>query len=345
MESQQFPYEPQRLFGTSRFGSTTAEIDDEVSRWLETHHPIEIFDKKVRYPPTSYYTSKTEKYGTMREVLNNLPLNDFSYSKVMQKYANLLAANQPVSVEPIEFFINCLQRIQDYEIRSAQSADQIISTLFMSGCEEPGLNQVMSEYIKFLQTQIIEFMLRYHDVSRDHAKIILQSRFIHLIIPFLKELTYLNRNQLGNDFIKSKLSSHRMDDDSHTLVNFIYFDKNYNKIRELLMKKYREPGEAARAGIEDILSLVDRDVQARAAERELARAAERELTRTLGQDVSHESSRPSFLSAEEDKKQFERQTRKSFATGGKRTKKRKQKRSTNKKRRLHKKHGRMSKRR
>ena len=111
------------------------------------------------------------------------------------------------------------------------------------------------------------------------------------------------------------------------------------------MKKYREPGEAARAGIEDILSLVDRDVQARAAERELARAAERELTRTLGQDVSHESSRPSFLSAEEDKKQFERQTRKSFATGGKRTKKRKQKRSTNKKRRLHKKHGRMSKRR
>ena len=45
MQAQDFRYDPLELFGTTRMGSTTADIDIEVSRWLETHHPIEIFDK------------------------------------------------------------------------------------------------------------------------------------------------------------------------------------------------------------------------------------------------------------------------------------------------------------
>ena len=104
MQAQQFPFNPLKLFGESRYGATTAEIDNEVSRWLETHHPIEIFDKRIPYP-SNFYTSGDKKDGTLREVLNSLP-NTFSYSDITQKYADLLATNQPVSVEPITFFIN-----------------------------------------------------------------------------------------------------------------------------------------------------------------------------------------------------------------------------------------------
>ena len=114
MQAQQFPFNPLKLFGESRFGATTAEIDDEVSRWLETHHPIEIFDKIMPYPSNFYLSSDVpKKYGTLREVLNSLP-NMFSYSDITQKYADLLATNQPVSVEPITFFIKCLREVSKF---------------------------------------------------------------------------------------------------------------------------------------------------------------------------------------------------------------------------------------
>ena len=349
MQAQQFPFDPLKLFGTSRFGATTAEIDDEVSRWLETHHPIEIFDKRMPYPSNFYLSSDVpKKYGTLREVLNSLP-NTFSYSDITQKYADLLATNQPVSVEPITFFIECLeekrilengQNVSKDEIRSARDAGEMIQIL--ANCKQPGINQVMSDYIDFLQTQFIEFMMKYISYSRYERKIVLQYNFEHLIIPFLQELTILNRNPKGHDFIRSKLTIVHLGrvTDFPVLVNFIWgegskggpYEKNYNQTRKLLMDKHREPAEAARAGIEDILTRVDRDVAARAA----ARAHD------LGPDAS--LFRPDEIDRAEEKKQFAEQFARR-SRGGKRTKKRKQKRSTNKKRRIHKKRGRMSKRR
>jgi hypothetical protein len=47
--AQQYPYDPLKLFGTSRFGETMDDIDIQISRWLETHTPIEIFDKRMPY--------------------------------------------------------------------------------------------------------------------------------------------------------------------------------------------------------------------------------------------------------------------------------------------------------
>ena len=114
---------------------------------------------------------------------------------------------------------------------------------------------------------------------------------------------------------------------NHVINWLVYDDNEYKKIRQILIDRYKAPAEAARAGIEDILTRVDRDVAARAHD--------------LGHDVSDELSRPTLNDpGSEDRKQFARRSR-----GGKRTKKRKQKRSTNKKRRIHKKRGRMSKRR
>ena len=349
MDAHQFSFKPLELFGTTRMGSTTADIDIEVSRWLETHHPIEIFDKRMPYPSNFYL--RTEKFGTLREVLNSLH-SEFSYSKVMQRYADLLAENQPASVEPITFFIECLeekrilhegQNVAEDEIRSAQDAGEMIEIL--SNCKQPGINSVMSDYIDYLQAKFIEFMMRYTSYPRYEAKIILQCNFKYLIIPFLQELTILNRNPKGHDFIRSKLTIVRLGRDRMTdfpvLVNFIWGEgpkggpneRIYNQTRKLLMDKYREPAEAARAGIEDILTRVDRDVA--------ARAADRAHTLALGNDVSDALSQPRLNDpGSEDRQQFARRSR-----GGKRTKKRKQKRSTNKKRRVHKKRGRMSKRR
>jgi hypothetical protein len=347
MDAHQFSFKPLELFGTTRMGSTTADIDIEVSRWLETHHPIEIFDKRMPYPSNFYLSSDVpKKYGTLREVLNSLP-NMFSYSNVMQRYADLLAENQPVSVEPITFFIKCLEekKILEYggldaagdQIRNARDAGEMIEIL--SNCKQPGINQVMSDYIDYLQTKFIKFMMNYTDYSRFSSKFVLQCNFRYLVIPFLEELTILNRNPKGHDFIRSKLTIVRLGRDRMTdfpvLVNFIWGEgskggpneKIYNQTRKLLMDKHREPAEAARAGIEDILTRVDRDVAARAHD--------------LGHDVSDELSQPRLNDpGSEDRKQFARRSR-----GGKRTKKRKQKRSTNKKRRIHKKRGRMSKRR
>jgi hypothetical protein len=285
MQAQDFRYDPLELFGTTRMGSTTAEIDYEVSRWLETHHPIEIFDKRMPYPSNFYLSSYVpKKYGTLREVLNSLH-SEFSYSKVTQKYADLLATNQPVSVEPITFFIKCLkekrilengQDVAGDQIRSARDADEMIQIL--ANCKQPGINPVMSDYIDYLQTQFIEFMMRYTSYSRYEAKFKLQYNFRYLVIPFLEELTILIRNPKGHDFIKSKLTRSidgRMAD--HVINWLVYDDNEYKKIRQILIDRYKAPAEAAR--------------------------------------------------------------------GGKRTKKRKQKRSTNKKRRIHKKRGRMSKRR
>jgi hypothetical protein len=333
MQAQQFPFNPLKLFGESRYGATTAEIDNEVSRWLETHHPIEIFDKRIPYP-SNFYTSGDKKHGTLREVLNSLP-NTFSYSDITQKYADLLATNQPVSVEPITFFINCLkekrilengQNVGGDQIRSAETAGEMIEIL--SNCKQPGINPVMSDYIDYLQTKFIEFMMRYTSYTRYEAKLKLQYNFTYLVIPFLQELTNLNRNPKGHDFITSKLTRSidgRMVD--HVINWLVYDDNEYKKIRQILIDRYKAPAEAARAGIEDILTRVDRDVAARAHD--------------LGHDVSDELSRPTLNDpGSEDRKQFARRSR-----GGKRTKKRKQKRSTNKKRRIHKKRGRMSKRR
>jgi hypothetical protein len=334
MQAQQFPFNPLKLFGESRFGATTAEIDDEVSRWLETHHPIEIFDKIMPYPSNFYLSSDVpKKYGTLREVLNSLP-NMFSYSDITQKYADLLATNQPVSVEPITFFIKCLKekKILEYggqdvagdQIRNARDAGEMIEIL--SNCKQPGINQVMSDYIDYLQTKFIEFMMNFTDYSRYAAKFKLQYNFRYLVIPFLEELTNLNRNPKGHDFIKSKLTRSidgRMVD--HVINWLVYDDNDYKKIRQILIDRYKAPAQAAQAGIEDILTRVDRDVNARAAVRA-----------QIHDDPGSE-----------DRQQFARRSRinPDDLGGGKRTKKRKQKRSTNKKRRIHKKRGRMSKRR
>ena len=337
MQAQDFRHDPLKLFGN---GGTTAEIDDEVSRWLETHHPIEIFDKRMPYPSNFYLSSDVpKKYGTLREVLNSLH-SEFSYSKVMQRYADLLATNQPASVEPITFFIECLeekrilengQNVAQDEIRSARDAGEMIQIL--ANCKQPGINQVMSDYIDFLQTQFIEFMMKYTSYSRYERKIVLQYNFRYLIIPFLQELTILNRNPKGHDFIKSKLTRSidgRMVD--HVINWLVYDDNDYKNIRQTLIDRYKAPAEAAQAGIDEILARVDRDVAARAA----ARAHD------LGPDAS--LFRPKVIDTAEEKKQFAEQFARR-SRGGKRTKKRKQKRSTNKKRRIHKKRGRMSKRR
>ena len=353
MQAQDFRYDPLKLFGESRYGGTTADIDIEVSRWLETHHPIEIFDKIMPYPSNFYLSSDVpKKYGTLREVLNSLH-SEFSYSKVMQRYADLLATNQPASVEPITFFIECLeekrilengQNVSKDEIRSARDAGEMIQIL--ANCKQPGINQVMSDYIDFLQTQFIEFMMKYTSYSRYERKIVLQYNFRYLIIPFLQELTILNRNPKGHDFIKSKLTIVRLGRDRMidfpVLVNFIWGEgpkggpkeQNYNQTRQILIDRYKAPAEAAQAGIEDILTRVDRDVN--------ARAAVRAQIHDLGPDAS--LFRPEEIDRAEEKKQFAEQFARR-SRGGKRTKKRKQKRSTNKKRRIHKKRGRMSKRR
>jgi hypothetical protein len=336
MDAHQFSFKPLELFGTTRMGSTTADIDIEVSRWLETHHPIEIFDKRMPYPSNFYLSSDVpKKYGTLREVLNSLP-NMFSYSDITQKYADLLATNQPVSVEPITFFIKCLEekKILEYggqdvagdQIRNARDAGEMIEIL--SNCKQPGINSVMSDYIDYLQTKFIKYMMNFTGYSRFSSKFVLQCNFRYLVIPFLEELTILNRNPKGHDFIKSKLTMSidgRMVD--HVINWLVYDDNDYKKIRQILIDRYKAPAEAARAGIEAILTRVDRDVAARAHD--------------LGHDVSDELSQPKLNDpGSEDRKQFARRSR-----GGKRTKKRKQKRSTNKKRRIHKKCGRMSKRR
>ena len=357
MQAQQFPFDPLTLFGES--GATTAEIDDEVSRWLETHHPIEIFDKQMPYPSNFYLSSDVpKKYGTLREVLNSLR-SEFSYSNVMQRYADLLAENQPVSVEPITFFINCLkekrilengQDVAGDQIRSARDAGEMIGIL--SNCKQPGINQVMSDYIDYLQTKFIEFMMNFTSYVRYERKIVLQYNFEHLIIPFLQELTNLNRNPKGHDFIRSKLTIVRLGRDRMTdfpvLVDFIWGEGRkggpnetiYNQTRKLLIDNYKAPAQAAQAGIEEILTRVDRDVAARAAVRA-------QTTHDLGHDVSDVLSRPGLKEGNEDRQQFARRSRinPDDIGGGKRTKKRKQKRSTNKKCRIHKKRGRMSKRR
>ena len=346
MQAQDFRHDPLKLFGN---GGTTAEIDDEVSRWLETHHPIEIFDKIMPYPSNFYLSSDVpKKYGTLREVLNSLP-NMFSYSDITQKYADLLATNQPVSVEPITFFIKCLEekKILEYggqdvagdQIRNARDAGEMIEIL--SNCKQPGINSVMSDYIDYLQTKFIKFVMHFTDYSRYEAKFKLQYNFRYLVIPFLEELTILNRNPKGHDFIKSKLTRSidgRMVD--HVINWLVYDDNDYKNIRQTLIDRYKAPAEAAQAGIDEILARVDRDANARAVKR-------------AGPDAS--LFRPKEIDTAEEKKQFAEQfTRREKKTldnirnntgGGKRTKKRKQKRSTNKKRRIHKKRGRMSKRR
>jgi hypothetical protein len=223
------------------------------------------------------------------------------------------------------------------QIRSAQNAGEMIEIL--SNCKQPGINQVMSDYIDYLQTKFIEFMMESTGYPRYEAKIILQCNFRNLVIPFLEELTNLNRNPKGHDFIKSKLTRSidgRMID--HVINWLVYDDDEYKKRRQILIDNYKAPAQAAQAGIEDILTRVDRDVN--------ARAAVRAQTLALGNDVSHALSRPRLNApGSEDKQQFARRSRINGIGGGKRTKKRKQKRSTNKKRRIHKKRGRMSKRR
>jgi hypothetical protein len=337
------------------------ETDIEISRWLETHHPIEIFDKRMPYPSNFYLGNGIKKYGTLREVINSLGGREFSYSKVMQKYVNLLATNQPVSVEPIRFFIKCLKEkrivhktskgeehsVSRDETLDAANADDMIQIL--SNCKEPGINQVMSDYIDFIQTQFIELMMLWKDNyhAKYERKTVLEFDFKYLIIPFLQVLTNLNRNPKGNDLIISNLANKSSSGSDYyypTLVNFLWEDGNYNGIRKKLMDKHRAPAEAAQAGIDEILARVDRDANARAVKR----------VKEAGPDAS--LFRPKVIDRAEEKKQFAEQfTRRAKKTldnivrnntgGGKRTKKRKQKRSTNKKRRVHKKRGRISKRR
>lgn len=315
MQAQQFPFDPLKLFGTSRYGATTAEIDDEVSRWLETHHPIEIFDKRMPYPSNFYLSSDVpKKYGTLREVLKSLR-SEFSYYDITQKYADLLATNQPVSVEPITFFINCLKEKRILQDGQDVGRDQMIEIL--SNCKQPGINPVMSDYIDYLQAKFIEFMMIYTSNARYERKIVLQYNFEHLVIPLLEELTNLNRNPKGHDFITSKLTRSIDGRMVKNVINWLVFDADdYNRARQPLMEAQRKAMELTKA-----------ERKANDSQSAFIRAEQLGYrgVATIGDTSKMLMNQDGF--------------------GGKRTKKRKQKRSTNKKRRIHKKRGRMSKRR
>lgn len=115
--AQEFRYDPLKLFGRQiRFGETMNDIDIQISRWLETHTPIEIFDKPMPYifRDWDYKKQRTKpEFGTMLLLLHKLFTKTYTFPWVdaMQKYIDLLATGQVASVEPIKYLVNCVKRL------------------------------------------------------------------------------------------------------------------------------------------------------------------------------------------------------------------------------------------
>lgn len=334
--AQQYPYDPLKLFGTDRFGETMDDIDIQVSRWLETHTPIEIFDKRMPYIFIDWdYKQPTKpEFGTMLELLHKLFNKTYMFPWVdaMQKYIDLLATDQPASVEPIKYLVRCVRMLDSSpstletnpkNLRLVDTAAEID----LSDCMQPDASPEMVAYITWLQTKFIEDILTSQGYNRQERHYFFVLYFEKLVIPVLEELTCLNRNPLGNAFIKKKLS-HRLPSGK------MYSSKLYDFIFQQFKLTPRQRQEERK-------TLMDAQMEAQRPAMELSKAKR----------IMKEADE-AFLKA--DNKGYRGvatngDTSKMFKNrdgfGGKRTKKRKQKRSTNKKRRIHKKRGRMSKRR
>jgi hypothetical protein len=253
----------------------------------------------------------------------------------MQKYIDLLATGQVASVEPIKYLVNCVKMLDaspstleknPKNLRLVDTAAEID----LSDCMQPDASPEMVAYITWLQTEFIKDILKsnrgqgYNRQEKYHFFVLY---FEKLVIPVLEELTFLNRNPLGNAFIKKELSLRLPSGD-------MYSSKLYDFIFEQFELTPRQRQEERK-------TLMDAQMEAQRPAMELSKAKR----------IMKEADE-AFLKADnkgyrgvatngDTSKMFKNQD----GFGGKRTKKRKQKRSTNKKRRVHKKRGRMSKRR
>lgn len=75
----------------------------------------------------------------------------------------------------------------------------------LSDCMQPDASPEMVAYITWLQTEFITDILRSHrgqGYNREEKHYFFVLYFEKLVIPVLEELTFLNRNPLGNAFIK-----------------------------------------------------------------------------------------------------------------------------------------------
>jgi hypothetical protein len=184
---------------------------------------------------------------------------------------------------------------------------------------QPDASPEMVAYITWLQTEFITDILRSHrgqGYNREEKHYFFVLYFEKLVIPVLEELTFLNRNPLGNAFIKKNLSLRLPSGD-------MYSSKLYDFIFEQFKLTLKERQEERKTLME--LSK---------AKRKMKEADEAFLK-------ADNKGYKGVATNGDTSKMFMKQD----GFGGKRTKKRKQKRSTNKKRRVHKKRGRMSKRR
>lgn len=327
--AQEFRYDPLKLFGRQiRFGETMNDIDIQISRWLETHTPIEIFDKPMPYIFRDWDTKKQPtkpEFGTMLLLLHKLFTKTYTFPWVdaMQKYIDLLATGQVASVEPIKYLVNCVNMLDaspfaldnPKNLRLVDTAAEID----LSDCMQPDASPEMVAYITWLQTEFIKDILEsrggQRGYNREEKHYFFVLYFEKLVIPVLEELTCLNRNPLGNAFIKN-LSLRLPSGD-------MYSDKLYDFIFEQFKLTPQQRQKERK-------TLMD------------AQMAEKKANDSQSAFINADQLGYRGVATNGDtSKMFMKQD----GFGGKRTKKRKQKRSTNKKRRIHKKRGRMSKRR
>ena len=280
---------------------------------------------------------QNQRFDTMLVLLHKLFTKTYTFPWVdaMQKYIDLLATGQVASVEPIKYLVNCVKMLDaspstleknPKNLRLVDTAAEID----LSDCMQPDASPEMVAYITWLQTEFIKDILKsnrgqgYNRQEKYHFFVLY---FEKLVIPVLEELTFLNRNPLGNAFIKKELSLRLPSGD-------MYSSKLYDFIFEQFELTPRQRQEERK-------TLMDAQMEAQRPAMELSKAKR----------IMKEADE-AFLKADnkgyrgvatngDTSKMFKNQD----GFGGKRTKKRKQKRSTNKKRRVHKKRGRMSKRR
>jgi hypothetical protein len=330
MDAQQFQYDQTQLFGRqNRFGETISDIDIQISRWLETHTPIEIFDKRMLY---MFRDEDKPRFEPIFFLLHTLFTRTYRFPWVdaMQKYIDLLATDQPDSVEPIKDLVRCVKMLDSspFTLQSnPQNLEHVntVNDIDLSHCMQPdaSASPEMVAYITWLKNEFIEDILTSQGYNRHeiHHHFILY--FETLVIPVLEELTFLNRNPLGNAFIKKSLSLRLQSGDMYS-----------SKLYDFILKQFElTPKE-------------------RQKERKTLMDAQRKAIELTKAEKKANDSQSAFIKADrlgyrgvatngDTSKMF--MNRDGF--GGKRTKKRKQKRSTNKKRRIHKKRGCMSKRR
>jgi hypothetical protein len=363
--AQQFRYDQTRLFGRQiRFGETMDDIDIQISRWLETHTPIEIFDKQMPYIFIDWDYKKQQtkpEFGTMLLLLHKLFKKTYTFPWVnaMQKYIDLLATGQVASVEPIKYLVNCVKMLDSSPFTLEENSKNLrlvdtAAEIDLSDCMQPDASPEMVAYITWLQTEFIQDILKSHrgqgGYNREEKHYFFVLYFEKLVIPVLEELTFLNRNPLGNAFIKNlslRLPSGEMYSDKlydFILSQFELTPRQRQEERKTLMDAQMEaqrPAEAQRQEMEAQRQAMDAQMKAQRKAMELTKA-ERKANDSQSAFIKADRLGYRGVTTNGDtSKMFK--NRDGF--GGKRTKKRKQKRSTNKKRRIHKKRGRMSKRR